>query len=177
MPWYFWIGALTLVTVVGAVKGKRTRHKVWRSIRAYAKKRRNQRLKTSGKARAARRQVQSQARPRRRSPAGWQQAPLLTPQKTKRAPILRASVCSIACRKSRKPASTCDCACGGRDHGRYVRGTAASIRATKYTPAQQKAQRRVEAATRNQRWQQRHQEAVAKANKGKPIPRGGKGGQ
>lgn len=174
MPWYFWLGAIVLVTAVGVVKGKRTRRKVWRAIRSYAKKRATARRKAQRKARVA----AGVTRAPRRAPAArarsWQQAPLLTPKPVKRAPILRAQVCRMDCRKSVKPASTCDCVCGGRDHGRYVKGTAASIRATKYTPAQKTAQRRAEGAARNQRWAERNQAAIAKANGGRPIPRGGK---
>lgn len=172
MPWYWWAGALVLVSAVGVVKGKRTRRKVWRAIRHYAKKRATARRKAQRATRV------TAARPAgtRRAPAargaGWQPAPLREPKPVKRAPILRASACSMACRKSAKPASTCDCACGGREHGRYQPGTAASIRATKYTPAQQAAQRRAEGAARNQRWADRQQQLQSK---GKPVTRGGKG--
>jgi len=176
MPWYWWLGALALVTAVGVVKGKRTRRKVWRAIRRYAKKRTSQRIKARGKARTAQRQTRRPQRAQRTS-GPWKPAPLLTPQPVARRPIFRAQACSLACRKSTKPASTCDCACRGRDHGRYRAGTAANIRATKYTPTQQRTQRRANVEAGNQRWRQRHQEAVAKANGGKPIPRGGKGGQ
>jgi hypothetical protein len=137
MPWWFWPCALLLAGGVWAWKGKRTRRKVWRAICRYAKKRTSQRVKARGRARAAKRQV----RTRRRTPAGWQPVSLVDPPRVKRAPLLRAQVCSLACRKSTKPASTCDCACGGRDHGRYRPGTAANIRATKLTPAQKRAQR------------------------------------
>ena len=177
MPWYFWVGAITLVVGVSAWKGKRTGRKVWRAAQRYADKRKRQRIKAQGRARTAKRQTQL-AKPARRTPQSpWKPAPLLTPPPVARRPVLRIQRCSAACRTSRKPASTCDCACRGRDHGRYRTGTAANIRATKYTPAQQKAQRRANVEAGNQRWERRHQAEVAKANKGKPIPRGGKGGQ
>jgi hypothetical protein len=147
MPWYFWLAALSLVTAIGVVKGKRTRSKVWRAIRRYVKKRTSQRVKARGKARTA----QRQSRPRRRTPAGWQSASLVDGPRVKRAPVFRAQVCRLACRQSVKPPSTCDCACGGRDHGRYRLGTAASIRATKLTPVQKRAQRVAEGNERYRR--------------------------
>lgn len=170
MPWYFWVGALTLVGAVGVVKGKRTRRKVWRAIRRYAKKRKSQRIKERGKARTA----QRQQRPVRRAPQSpWKPAPLLTASPVASRPVLRLQRCSAACRTSRKPASTCDCACRGRDHGRYRPGSAASIRAMKYSTAQQKAQRSAVNATRTQRWAEKQQRLQGKA---KPVARGGKGG-
>jgi len=175
MPWYFWLGALTLVTVVGVVKGKRTRRKVWRAICRYAKKRKSQRIKARGKARVAQRQT----RPTRRAPQSpWKPVqPVSQPGVKAPKPLaaLRLKACSKPCRTSRKPEATCDCACNGRNHGKLIPGTAANIRATKYTPAQQTAQRRAQVKAGNQRWKQRHQAAIAKANGGKPIPRGGKG--
>ena len=175
MPWYFWVSVSALVMTVGVVKGGRPAKKVWRAAQRYAKKRKSQRIKAQGRARTAKRQAQL-AKPARRIPQSpWKPAPLLTPQPAPRRPVLRIQRCSAACRTSRKPASTCDCACRGRDHGRYRTGTAANIRATKYTPAQQTAQRRAQVKAGNQRWKQRHQAAIAKANGGKPIPRGGKG--
>lgn len=85
--------------------------------------------------------------------------------------VLRPQRCSAACRQSRKPASTCDCACGGRYHGRYVPGTAAAIRATRYTPEQKAAQRRAVEAAATKRWRDRQKALQAK---GKPVTRGGK---
>ena len=173
MPWYWWLLALGLVGAVGVVKGKRTRRKVWRAIRNYAKKQRKQRTKAAAKVRTAKRQTRT---PRRQPASPWQPAPLLTPPPVKRAPVLRVQRCSASCRMSRKPASTCDCACGGRDHGRYRTGTAASVRATKYTPEQKRAQRVAEArANRRRLAQQAAARRSGKANGGKPIPRGGKG--
>lgn len=177
MPWYWWLGAIALVSAVGVVKGKRTRRKVWRAIRNYAAKRRKQRAKAQRKARVTAARPTTARRPSTTRANGLQPAPLLTPKPVKRAPVFRASACSMACRKSTKPASTCDCACGGRDHGRYVAGTAASIRATKYTPAQQRAQRRANDAARDQRWRERQQRLQGRVNGGQPLPRGGKGGQ
>lgn len=170
MPWYFWVGAISLVTVVGVVKGKRTRRKVWRSIRRYADKRRRQRIKARGKARTIQRQ-QRPVRPVAQSP--WKPAPLLTASPVAPRPVLRIQRCSAACRTSRKPASTCDCACRGRDHGRYRTGSAASLRAVKYSTAQQKAQRSAVNATCTQRWTAKQQRLQGK---GKPVTRGGKGG-
>ena len=151
MPWWFWPATISLVGAIWVVKGKRgkaARRKVWRAACKYAAKRRKQRTKASAKVRTAQRQTRA---PRRQPASPWQPAPLLTPPPVKRRPIFRASVCDLKCRKSTKPASTCDCSCGGRDHGRYVKGTAASIRATKYTPEQKRAQRAAEARANRRR--------------------------
>jgi hypothetical protein len=94
------------------------------------------------------------------------------PPRVARRPVVRIQRCSAACRTSRKPASTCDCACGGRDHGRYRTGTAANVRATKYTPAQRAVQRKVTNTARTERWERREAQRIAKA---KTPKRGGEG--
>jgi hypothetical protein len=57
-------------------------------------------------------------------------------------PRLRKQVCSAACRMSKKPASTCDCSCGGRSHGMYANGgkrPAAQPAPARKAPARQPA--------------------------------------
>jgi hypothetical protein len=169
MPWWWWVGALTLVGAVGVVKGKRTRRKVWRAVRRYAQKRRKAKAKARAKARTATRQSRP-GRAAARSP--WREAQPSEPPQVARRPVVRIQRCSAACRTSHKPASTCDCACGGRDHGRYRTGTAANVRATKYTPAQRTAQRKVTNTARTERWERREAQRIAKA---KTPKRGGEG--
>jgi hypothetical protein len=182
MPWWWWVGALTLVGAVGVVKGKRTRRKVWRAVRRYAQKRRKAKAKARAKARTATRQSRARAKARtatRQSRPGraaarspWREAQPSEPPRVARRPVVRIQRCSAACRTSHKPASTCDCACGGRDHGRYRTGTAANVRATKYTPAQRAVQRKVTNTARTERWERREAQRIAKA---KTPKRGGKG--
>jgi hypothetical protein len=153
--WLWWIGALSLFTGAVMFRRRRLRRKVGRKIRTRA-------------GQAVQGRVRS-AKARQRS-SSWKPAPLLTPTPTARKPVLRIQRCSAACRTSRKPASTCDCECGGRDHGRYRPDSAAAIRATKYTATQQKAQRQAQAAARTKRWEDRQQTLQSKVK----VERGGR---
>jgi hypothetical protein len=170
----WWFGATVLVTGAVLFASKRTRRKVWRAVKKAHQKRQKAKIRANARAkRQAAKRAPQRATPRRSSTGGWQPAQPVNPEprRVPRKPILRAQRCSAACRTSRKPASTCDCACGGRDHGRYRPNTAAAIRATKYTKAQQVAQRRAEAKARNDRWAEKQKKLQDKV----VVTRGGKG--
>jgi len=167
MAWWWWVGGFALV-IVGV---KPARRALKRQILKVIHRKAQRRPRATSRPVARRRPV------KRRPSTPWKPvAPVVQPgvKPAKPLSVLRPQRCSAACRQSRKPASTCDCACGGRDHGRYVPGTAAAIRATRYTPEQKAAQRRAVEAAARQRWADKQKKLQAK---GKPITRGGKGGQ
>lgn len=117
MTWLWVLGGL-LTAVVALVVGNR---KLRRRAVGFA----GRRFKRRPAARATR-TARAGGRAAPRAPlAGYGQRP--------GRPIVRTAKCSAACRTSRKPAYTngvltCDCPCGGRDHGRYRPGTNASLR-------------------------------------------------
>lgn len=118
----FWWVFGGMVVLVGAVvlRDKSTRHKVIRAMARSWERRSKPKSKAKAKARqhlrARKASVKTlpQARPRYERP---------------KRPKMLATKCSAACRTSRKPAFdkngqlTCDCPCGGREHGVYRRGS------------------------------------------------------
>lgn len=137
MAWWWWVGG-SLLVIVGV---RPVRRAMKRHIVKVIRRKGQRRPRTTSRRPPSKKVVRTATR-RTKSP--WKPVqPVVQPGVRAPKPLaaLRPQRCSSACRQSRKPASTCDCACNGRDHGRYRPGTAAAIRATKYTPAQRKAQR------------------------------------
>lgn len=164
MAWWWWVGGFALV-IVGVKPARRAlKRQILKVVRRRAQRR----------PRATSRPAARRPAPKRTPTSPWKPvAPVVQPGVKPPKPFsaLRPQRCSAACRKSRKPATTCDCACNGRDHGRYRPGTAAAIRATRYTPAQKAAQRRAVEAAATERWKRKQ---AALQAKGKPVSRGGK---
>jgi hypothetical protein len=130
--WIAWViaGAFTLTTV--GVVARRHRPKARPPARGRG------RTPASGRAR----------RGKGRKP---KQAPLTGHnQRPGKLAALAPVRCSAACRTSRKPAYnksgqlTCDCPCGGREHGRYRVGTNANLRHTR-TPEEKRRARQAAA--------------------------------
>jgi hypothetical protein len=118
--WLAWLaGALFTAATVGvAVRGKRPRSRPPARGRG--------RTPASGRARSG-----GGRKPKRAPLTGHGQG-------VKRASVLRSTRCSAACRTSRKPVydkagrMTCDCPCGGSQHGMYQPGsTAHTVRTDK----------------------------------------------
>lgn len=151
MAWWWWVGGFALL-IVGV---KPARRAVKRQILKVIHRKAQRPRKTTRRP-PAKKVVRKAARRQPASP--WKPVkPVVQPGVRAPKPLaaLRPQRCSMACRQSRKPASTCDCACNGRDHGRYRPGTAAAIRSAKYTPAQRKAQRTAVVNEAGERWARR----------------------
>ena len=172
MPWYGWVIVLSLAAVGVKPIRRALMQRITKRISGGPAKR----SRTASRRPPSKTAVRTARRP---PSTPWKPvAPVVQPGVRPPRPlsVLRPQRCSAACRQSRKPASTCDCACGGRDHGRYVPGTAAAIRATRYTPAQKTAQRRAVEAAATERWrrkQKKLQDQVVVTRGGKSAPKGG----
>ena len=163
VAWWWWVGGLLLV-IVGFRPARRA---LGRQIAKTVRRRATRRPRATSRPPARRRPARTP------STTPWKPvAPVPQPGVPAPKPLAwaRPQRCSTACRRSRKPASTCDCACGGRDHGRYRPGTAAAIRAAPVTPAQKAARRRATEQAATDRWKKRQAAAQARA---KPVTRGG----
>ena len=159
MAWWWWVGGLLLVIVGFRPARQALKRQILQGLRRKAARPR----------RTTTRPARRRSTPRRSSATPWkpvQPVPQRGTPPPKPLGWARPQRCSMACRQSRKPASTCDCACGGRAHGKYRPGTAAAIRATKVTPAQKAARRRVVEDAATKRWEAKQKALRAKA---KPV--------
>jgi hypothetical protein len=187
--WWLVLGGLAGCAVAGAFLHKRNRerlwfaygravHRDWRRARTERERRRPAGWSRAGWQEESRRQRRAGSSTVTRGGLGVKQAPI-NPASANAATVgvhgLRNKArlhakCDLKCRQSVKPRSECVCSCGGRDHGKYVPGTAANIMSTRLTPAQQQKQRAQVNRARQAEWKRKHAQRVAKT---KTPARGG----
>lgn len=181
MAWWWWIGAFGLVAGATVLRNKSLRRKV---VSAIGKQLHGRAQRPRATSRPAGRTSKPAPRATRR-PTPLRTSPLapapLATSTIARRPVLRVQKCSLACRKSRKSASTCDCACGGRDHGQYVTGTAAALRQPTSNRGQRAGYAASAVAARNAERARQRQQAAARSQKlqadaAARLARHGKGG-
>lgn len=131
----FWWVLGGMAVLVGAIvlRDKSTRHKVIRAMARRWDKNvvRPQQSRKKAKARSHLRGARTSAKGLPKAHRQFERP---------RKPMLRPTRCTAACRTSRKPAFdrktgrlTCDCPCGGREHGMYRKGATAAPKLPKQT--------------------------------------------
>lgn len=129
-------------------------------VRKHGLPRRPTRSKVRSSGRRPGKTVARPAASRRMDASKMRQArPTNELDKIKRKPILGTTRCSAACRKSTKPVRnkqgklTCDCPCGGSQHGKYQTGSRAHVLASKTPKGAKDRERAARYKASNERWE------------------------